>query len=279
MNQAMIDEYLTLLECSGCREISCENLFALQAAHLRKIPYSNLTILIGGEPDLSVEALFDRLISRKQGGYCFELNGLLGQLLRDLGYEVTEYFGRWHFGLPDEVAPQRHRILVVTCGGEKFIVDAGIASPAPVVPLKFVFDEEQYSSWRRYRLRRDPVYGNVVETLVDEAWKAFYSFGDTPAFARDFEYVNYFCSTHASSVFRKKFFAARQDDIQHISIENPSENEPFFQFVIRSAAGRKSIPVENSETLRQILHDEFGMTGLPETLPGQLAFYLKQGVL
>ncbi len=272
MDQAMIDEYLTFLECSDCREVSCENLFALQTAHLRKIPYSNLTILTAGEPDLSADAIFDRLISRKQGGYCFELNGLLGQLLRDLGYEVTEYFGRWHFGLPDEIAPQRHRILIVTCGGEKFIVDAGIASPAPVVPLKYIFDEVQYSSWRSYRLRRDTVYGSVVETLVGDAWKAFYSFGDTPAFARDFEYVNYFCSTHPSSVFRKKFFAARQDDAQHISIENPSADEPFFQLVIRTADGRKSIPVKNSETLRQILHDEFGMTGLPETLPGLLNF-------
>lgn len=267
MDQIMIDEYLTSLACQDAREVCRENLFRLQLAHLQTFAYSNLTIFADGEPDLSEAALFERIVRRKRGGYCFELNGLLGYLLRALGYSVTEYFGRWHFGLSDEVPPQRHRVLLVDCQGEKFIVDAGVASPAPGTPLELIYDRKQYRSGRAYRLRRSDIYGTCVETLTGSEWKVFYSFDQVPAFARDFEYVNFFCSTHPTSVFRKKFFAAKQDEKVHLSIENPTAEAPFFQLARRDAEGKSCTPADSPEMLRDILENEFDMVITPELFP------------
>ncbi|KAI5301797.1 N-terminal acetyltransferase, partial [Ascosphaera pollenicola] len=84
----------------------------LQAAHLRTIPFDNLGIHYNREHRLSLEpdALVDKLVTRKRGGYCMESTGLFGMVLRTLGYElytggtrVNEFFGeqgreRWEDG-------------------------------------------------------------------------------------------------------------------------------------------------------------------------------------
>ena len=118
MTDSMAKAYLERIGCPDAAAVSRENLFRIQSAHLETVPYSTLTIhATGKEPDLTPDALFDRIVTKKSGGYCFELNGLLADLLRTLGYEVVEYFARWHFGEKNPVPMRRHRVLKVCCDG------------------------------------------------------------------------------------------------------------------------------------------------------------------
>ncbi|MBQ9787896.1 MAG: arylamine N-acetyltransferase [Lentisphaeria bacterium] len=272
MTEAMLDAALKFLGCENCRRAGKAELFQLQKAQLDKIPYTNLPILVSGEPDLSMEAVFDRLILRQMGGYCFELNCLLAGILRALGFEVTEYFGRWHFGITDPVPPARHRMMVVTLPEGKFIADAGVASIAPVEPLAFEYGKIQNRPYGSFRLQASEKFGTVVETLAQDEWKEFYSFPQVPAFARDFEYVNYHCSTHETSVFRKKFFAVHQNESCHVSIENPSPETPYFQLVRRSRKEKNSRRIGSEAEFKRILRDEFRMGTIPEKLPELLKF-------
>ena len=49
MTDSMISSYLTALDCCDAREVSVENLFRLQSAHLERIPYTNLSFFRTGE--------------------------------------------------------------------------------------------------------------------------------------------------------------------------------------------------------------------------------------
>ena len=70
LSETMITAYLERIGCADARTPSRENLFRLQRAHLATVPYTNLTIRITGkEPDLATDALFDRIVTRKMGGY------------------------------------------------------------------------------------------------------------------------------------------------------------------------------------------------------------------
>ncbi len=72
----------------GSREPSAQTLRALQLAHLRTVPFENLSIHSNETIVLRDDALFDKVVTRRRGGFCYELNGLFAALLRALGFEV-----------------------------------------------------------------------------------------------------------------------------------------------------------------------------------------------
>lgn len=97
--------------------------------------------------------LYDKILCRKRGGCCFELNGLLGHYLLELGYPVVKLVPCWIYAGPERGhsssrrakfrTRQTHAFLLVrtptcTCngGGDSFIVDVGLGEP-PLHPLGY----------------------------------------------------------------------------------------------------------------------------------------------
>jgi len=60
----------------------------LQERHLAVVPFENLSIHLGEPIVLDTEALFDKIVRRRRGGFCYELNGLFAALLRELGFDA-----------------------------------------------------------------------------------------------------------------------------------------------------------------------------------------------
>ena len=88
---------------------------------------------LGETGPLDPAALVPRLLSEGRGGYCFELNTVLGWLLQELGFSLTH-----HQAVVGGVGPTNHMVLVVDLGGEPWIADAGLGEgfldPLPLVP-------------------------------------------------------------------------------------------------------------------------------------------------
>lgn len=61
----------------------------LQERHLAVVPFENLSIHLGEPIVLDIGALFDKIVRRRRGGFCYELNGLFAALLRELGFDAT----------------------------------------------------------------------------------------------------------------------------------------------------------------------------------------------
>ncbi|MGH9603726.1 MAG: arylamine N-acetyltransferase family protein, partial [Terriglobales bacterium] len=62
-----------------------QSLSQLQLAHLMAVPFENLDVHLGREISLDEELFFDKVVRRRRGGFCYELNGLFAALLRQLG--------------------------------------------------------------------------------------------------------------------------------------------------------------------------------------------------
>ena len=260
MTDCMISEYLELLGCADCRETNVENLCRLQRAHLEKIPYNNFDIYFSGTvPKLDTESLFEKIVRKKRGGYCFELNGLYTQLLRTLGYHVEEYFARWHFGGNDPVPMRRHRICKVVCGEKSFISDVSIGSAGSVIPFDFEFDKIQSRRVRDYRFVRDEKLGILLESTSENAWVPYYSFTLDPHYPQDFEYANFYCASCSDSVFRKKFFMHRQsEDVQYYIEDLQQPGVPFNFCIRKSKDDIEKTVVKNQSHLTEILKQFFG---------------------
>ena len=125
-----IDAYFARIGYDGPTTPTLETLTALVTAHGTHIPFENLDPLMGIPVfDLSARALFDKMVYRRRGGYCYEQNGLLRNVLCDLGFDVDALAGRVVWMNPDGLggAPTAltHQVLSVRVPGveQPYLVD------------------------------------------------------------------------------------------------------------------------------------------------------------
>ena len=203
LNQEQIQKTLARLGLCAPETLAPtkELLFEIQYAFTQTVPYENLDILARIPLSLDEDALYDKIVLRHRGGYCFEINGFLGMLLRSIGYEVQDFMARYLRG-ETEIPMRRHRVLVVTCdSGEKFICDAGIGQSAFRYPLPFAEGMEDHQCGEIYRLDRDDFYGWVISDWHKGAWRRFYGFTEEPQLNIDYVMPSYWCETHPDSPF------------------------------------------------------------------------------
>ena len=84
-----VGAYLDRIGYAGAAEPTHAVLAALQRAHMLTVPFENLDIALGRRLVLDRRANYAKIVERRRGGWCFELNGLFGWLLEQLGYRVT----------------------------------------------------------------------------------------------------------------------------------------------------------------------------------------------
>jgi len=92
-------------------------------AHATSIPFESLDPVSGVAVSLDINAIFDKLVRRRRGGYCFEQNALLAAALREVGFNVDELSARVTYNTPVGVTPPRtHVFLAVTIDGTRWLV-------------------------------------------------------------------------------------------------------------------------------------------------------------
>lgn len=123
MIEARVLAYLARLGFVAPPSTTIEGLRALHTAHLERVPFENLDIHLGKEIVLEPEALVAKIVDRRRGGFCYELNGAFAALLDALGFEVTMLAARVH-GADGLGPPYDHMCLRVELE-EPWLVDVG----------------------------------------------------------------------------------------------------------------------------------------------------------
>ena len=83
-----LQNYLDRISYRGSLTPDVQTLFAIHKAQAMSVPYEAIDVLAGLTPDHSIEAIFDKIVRRRRGGWCYETNGLLGWALQQAGFEV-----------------------------------------------------------------------------------------------------------------------------------------------------------------------------------------------
>ena len=89
----IIDEYLQVLDLTGNKP-DLTFLSEITRRHAAQFAFSSVGPMLGDDLPLDVESLYRRIIVNRRGGYCFEQNGFLFEMLQELGFEVSLYLGR-----------------------------------------------------------------------------------------------------------------------------------------------------------------------------------------
>jgi arylamine N-acetyltransferase len=203
-----VSAYLERIGYVGPLDGSAAVLAELQERHLRTVPYENLDVILRIPLSLDIHDLFDKIVTRRRGGYCFELNALCGWLLRELGYPVTDYMARFWRDEPNPPPKRRHQVLKVQVDETFYVCDVGVGGIVPRRPIELVEGLEQPQGDECYRLERDPDYGWMLCELRHGVWSRLYSFTEEPQLAKDFIMAAYWCENSPDSIFAKESMVA-----------------------------------------------------------------------
>lgn len=217
------------------------------------IPYENLDILDAKPLDLSPEALYEKIVLRGRGGYCFELNGLLAHMLREMGFAVSERFSRFLRG-ESSVPMRRHRVVIVHLEEGDYLCDIGVGQIAPRLPLKIEENTIQTQNGETYRFAKDPRHGWILWELHHGVWREYICFTDDAAYDVDFWQPSFFCEKHPSSPFNKNYMLA---------IKTPNGRRTIDGRIYKVFEGEKLVYAEedlSDERLYALFAKEFHLT-------------------
>ncbi|MFE6749147.1 arylamine N-acetyltransferase [Kitasatospora purpeofusca] len=116
--------YLARIGAERPARAGAAELARLQEAHLDAVPFENLSIHLGEPVVLEPGALLEKVVGRRRGGFCYELNGAFAALLRALGYRVELLAARVFDGA-EPGPPFDHLALRVEADGVPWLVDVG----------------------------------------------------------------------------------------------------------------------------------------------------------
>ena len=220
----------------------------IAAAHAARIPFENTRAHRGERISVQLDDILDRLITRREGGVCYELNGGLGWLLAELGADVELNAAQVLTGAATPGAgaglPMSHVALIVTLpgGGDAFLIDVGFGGET-------IF-------------RDVPRDGATVTTAHGSA----YAIDRRPRRLSDFEGLAWWHSTSPGSRFMRSIIVSstRAEGIATLAGKNEGGESLAWHF--RDAGEVESRPVD-AVTATKIAVDVFELTSpLPERI-------------
>lgn len=198
--------YLGRIGYEGDPAVSLQSLRKLLHHQLHTIPFENFDICLGRSIDLSPDYQFDKLVRKRRGGYCFEINGLLLAAAQAIGFEARPLLARVHGD--DFVGGRDHQLTLITLGHQQWIVDAGFGRDTPHCPLPVNLDETFVCATRKLRFVDGAHLGTLLQLEAEGEWKTLYSFDFEYVGPADIETSNHFTATHPSSHFVQRRVAA-----------------------------------------------------------------------
>lgn len=194
-----INAYLERINYRGSLAVTAKTLRELQVAHLLAVPFENLSIHSAEPIILDDNALFEKIVVRRRGGFCYELNGLFAALLRELGFEVAMISARVA-NAEGTLGPDfDHMTLLVTIAqdgpAQRWLADVGFGDSF-LEPLPLDSRQEQTQGVRSYRIVAEEPYLILMQRESIGEWKAQYRFTLQP-----YNYADYaeMCGYHQTS--------------------------------------------------------------------------------
>jgi N-hydroxyarylamine O-acetyltransferase len=246
-----IPAYLDRINYRGPLNADAETLRQLHIAHLRSAPFENLSIHAHEPIVLDDESLFEKIVTRRRGGFCYELNGLFAALLRALGFHVAMLSAEVANDDGTFSAPFDHMTLIVTLD-ERWLVDVGFGDSF-IEPLRIDERGAQIQGDRAYRIEPGEDY-LVMQQKTSEAngWKSQYRFN-----LKSYQYEDYlerclYHQTSPASHFTQNRICSMLTVNGRISVSNK-------RFIVTKDGVRNDYPVSSDEEHRALLLEHFGI--------------------
>lgn len=259
-----LDAYFARIGYDGPRDVGIGNLNGMIEAHVRAIPFECLDVMLGRGISVGMADIEAKLIGARRGGYCFEQNTLMLQVMRQLGYRAQPISARVTYRKPTTPRPTRTHIFSrVSLEDGDWFVDVGIGVVSPTCALRMELDTVQETPLESRRIvargdwegfeRRSPGSLLVHQIEQDGKWVDACEFTLEEMHGIDRELGNWYTSAHPDSYFRRTLMVARAIEGGRLSISGQ-------QFTRRLTDGTKTVRTMATDAeVLEVLEQEFGI--------------------
>ncbi|HSG41984.1 MAG TPA: arylamine N-acetyltransferase [Anaerolineales bacterium] len=181
--------YLERINYKKSTNPDVETLYGLHRAHMLAVPFENLDIGLGRTIKIDEQAIWDKIIVNKRGGFCYELNGLFAWLLKQIGFNVTYLNARVYNRTGELGSDFDHLTLLVQIPdqSERWLADVGFGDSF-IEPLRFDEQDEHIQGValssskgpRAYRLQQTSDGYIVWQKNYTREWEQQYYFDLQP---------------------------------------------------------------------------------------------------
>lgn len=216
--------------------------------HLLHIPFENLDSWDARKaPVLALDALFDKIVRHRRGGWCYEQNALLHALLSELGFEVYPVGVRvmvGHEGIP----AISHRGEICVIDGQHYYCDVGFGSELFRTALPLDGTVNPYGFFVRQEGKNYVVYKRP------EAPVPLLMFVDEPYEPIDYEYANYANAMQPGLLFHEHLYLS-------LLLPDGNRNVMFGSTfkTVREGELISSSVISDRETLQRTLAEHFAL--------------------
>lgn len=266
MNTTAVAPYLDRIhfsaqEGSSGLKPSLRTLRDVHTAHLLTVPFENLSIHYGQPIVLHEEALYEKVVRRRRGGFCYELNGLFARLLQSLGFQVT-LLSAGVAGAGGDFSPDFDHLtlLVHHLDGADWLADVGFGDSFRL-PLRVEADMEQTDAdGRVYRLLREETASEeqpkhdawIMQRFSEGTWESQYRFTLQPHTLIDFTERCHYQQTSPESHFTQKRICTLAVPTGRITVSD-------LRLITTTHGTREEQIIGSEEEYRDVLARRFGI--------------------
>jgi N-hydroxyarylamine O-acetyltransferase len=242
-----VKAYFDRIGYRGSADPTPETLCALQRAHMLAVPFENLDIPLKRPIVLDEERLFDKIVSRRRGGFCYELNSLFSALLREMGFNVQRLSARVA-NAEGGVGKEFDHMTLLVQDKERWVADVGFGDSF-IEPLHLDERREQVQGAGRYRIVEDQEHLNYLRR-EETGWILQYTFRLTPYTLADFGDACFWTQTSPLSSFTQRRICSLATPNGRITLSDS-------RLIISTNGSRQERQVASEAEYHDILRERF----------------------
>lgn len=231
------EHYLKRINYSGSLEANLNTLKRLQKLHLLNVPFENLDIQNNVSINLSIDKIFDKIVNKNRGGFCYELNGLFYELLVVLGFDALRVSARIYDQNKGYGKEFDHFSIIVTINNTKYLTDVGFGE-FTFEPLKIQLGIIQNDKRGNYLIDNYEKRYFRVNKVENNQLTPKYIFSETERMFSEFEKMCIYHQTSPDSNFTSKRLITLPTENGRITISGNTlkvkEFESIKEFVLKN---------------------------------------------
>ena len=246
-----LPDYFDRIGFRGEASADIASISTIMRSQLFSVPFENLDVQAGKIVSLIPEEIVEKIVGRRRGGYCYEVNGIFAMALEAMHIPYQFVAARPMF-YPTR-RPKTHMAVLVHLQGEAWLCDLGFGSYGIRAPIRLSdIDLAIQQDEDRFMLTMAGNGEYLLKACVEDEWANQYAFDLSPWEWIDFMPANYLNSTHPEAIFVQKPL---------VVLHNPDGRKILFGGMLKTVAnGKVTKQLIAKDAQASVLSSEFGLT-------------------